>query len=124
MIVGSKSKLAFELGTKIKSAWLNVNIWVDSTLIIYPEKPLYIPVILKSSRQELSDIENGKMNGDFIFTNHGCDADINVRAKINMNDIEFNCKFEKGKNLVVVLPVCMVVETYKKYISVLSGNVT
>jgi hypothetical protein len=120
MDIGLRSDLSFSIGEKQPPDMQIVDIWLNSVLITYYDNSVYLPTFIGSLERELKDIENGLVNSDYIFFDHGPTTDdVIVRAKLVDDQIYINCDLDNGESFSVKLPVNVFINTYKKCIKAL-----
>ena len=120
MEIGSRSELCFSIGEKQPPDMQIVDIWLDSVLLTYYDNSVYLPTFIGSLERELEDIENGVVNLDYIFFDHGPTTDdVIARAKLVDDQIYINCDLDKGESFSVKLPLNVFINTYKKCIKAL-----
>ena len=120
MDIGSRTELAFSVGKKQPPDMQIVDIWLNSVLITYYDNSVYLPTFIGSLERELEDIENGVINLEYIFFDHGPTTDdVFARAKLVGDQIYINCELDNGEAFSVKLPIDLIINTYKKCIKVL-----
>ena len=121
MDIGLRSEFAFSIGEKHSPTLQCVDIWFDSVLLTYSDNIVYLPGFINSLKNELTDIEAGNINNDYMFLNHGPTTDdVVAKATLNRDYIHLSCILDNGEKVDKELSLTEAVSTYKKCISALA----
>lgn len=122
MDIGSRAELSFSIGNKQSSDIQVVDIWVGSTLITYVDNAVYLPAFIHSLKSELNDIENGIINREYLFFDHGPSTDdVLARAEIKSKRLLLNCELDNGTTVTADIAIDRVIAAYRQCLSALDA---
>jgi len=125
MLIGNKSKLAFDITGVIDGGLHEIDIWANDTLITYYDNKTYLPAFLHRLELELSTLESGVFAEEYVFLNYGPTTDDAVsRIKRIGEEVMISISLEKGEIFEIKTDLNYLVGAYKKVIGALSGENT
>jgi hypothetical protein len=124
MLIGSKEKIAFEVGNKLSSDQQEVNIWISNTLVTEFDNCAYVPQFIHSVKLEAIDVVGRDIDDDTMFLDFGPTTDdVSVRGSIEDGVLTLAADY-KGVDLEKVrIEVSEYIDMYDSIIEALQVNV-
>ena len=118
MMIGNKDKFAFEIGENRSGDLHQVDIWVADVKLTFFDTMAYVPQFIHSVEKEAQDIEDGKINDEYILLNWGPTTDdVIARGRIKDDFILINCDLADGRVATIIIETKQLLSLYRNVVS-------